>query len=72
MEQINSSQPLKQIEGELKKRGFKVGKSSVANYISELKSANIIENVKEDIVVDTIIDDIDFSIDNSDPPEFSL
>lgn len=67
-----SKKSLRQIETELKKRGFKVGKSSVANYISELKSANIIENVKEDIIDDTIIDDIDFSIDNSEPPEFSL
>lgn len=64
---------IRQIEAELKKQGFEIGKSSVANYLKEIKSANIIENTS---VNNNIIEfeNIDFSndFDNSNPPDFVL
>lgn len=42
-EMHNSKKSLRQIEAELKIKGYKIGKSSVANYLAEIKSANIIE-----------------------------
>lgn len=54
-EMYKSKTPVRQIEIELKKKGYKIGKSSVSNYINELKSTNIIEkdidsNTKSDYI----------------------
>lgn len=40
----NEKKSIRQIEAELKKTGYKIGKSTVGNYINEIKNANIIEN----------------------------
>lgn len=56
---------LRQIEAELKKLGYKTSKSSISNYLNEIKSANIIENTDVDI-------DFGGDLDNSENVEDTL
>ncbi len=71
IQSMQSTMSLRQIEMELKKRGYKIGKSTVANYLSEIKSAKIIEEKGTTINKEPEFNDIDLSVDLG-PPEFTL
>ena len=58
-EMYQSKTPVRQIEAELKKKGYKIGKSSVSNYIKEFKNAEKITNI-----IEKETENIDFSIEN--------
>lgn len=58
-EMYQSKTPIRQIEAELKKKGYKIGKSSVSNYINEIKSAEKTTNI-----IEKETENIDFSIEN--------
>ena len=58
-EMYQSKTPVRQIEAELKKKGYKIGKSSVSNYINEIKNAEKTTNI-----IEKETENIDFSIEN--------
>ncbi len=61
---------IRKIESDLKAKGFNVSKSTVANYLSELKTSNVIENAKDEAI--DMLENMDFPVDKSEAPKFSL